>query len=142
VKPKKFEQDRQHAFDSYCKKVLKNDARNSYREMRRIWDREVVFSGLTDQEFRRLSTTDKYFIEDQVFDVLGWDVIVSNAYIADVLRCLPKKKRDIILLSYFLELTDREIGEGLKMKRSTVQNQRKNTLLELRRIMEEETIEE
>ena len=142
MKPKKFEQDRQHAFDSYCKKVLKNDARNSYREMRRIWDREVVFSGLTDQEFRRLSTTDKYFIEDQVFDVLGWDVIVSNAYIADALRCLPKKKRDIILLSYFLELTDREIGEGLKMKRSTVQNQRKNTLLELRRIMEEETIEE
>ena len=46
--------------------------------------------------------------------------------IAEALQSLPERKRDIILLSYFLELSDREIGDKLNMLRSTVQYQRTN----------------
>jgi DNA-directed RNA polymerase specialized sigma24 family protein len=55
---------------------------------------------------------------------------------------VPERKRDIILLSYFLELTDGEIGKKLNMMRSTVQYKRTTTLQELRRFMEGENADE
>ncbi|MDR2571941.1 MAG: hypothetical protein LBD23_16815, partial [Oscillospiraceae bacterium] len=56
----------------------------------------------------------------------------------EALRSLPERKRDIILLSYFLELSDGEIGKKLNLIRSTVQYQRTSTLRELKKMMEEE----
>jgi len=142
VNPNSHELDKQHAFDSFCKKVLKNDARNYYDEMKRLRDKEVSFSELSEQELEQLSTTDKYFSTEQTFSVLGRDVIVSDESIAEALRSLPERKRDIILLSYFLELSDMEIGKKLNLIRSTVQYQRTSTLRELKKIMEEEIADE
>jgi len=127
---------KQHAFDSFCKKVLKNDMRNYYDEMARLSNKEVSFSELSERELRQLSTTDKYFSLEQTFNVLGCDIFVNNTDIAEALRSLPERKRDIILLFYFLELSDGEIGIRLKMVRSTVQYQRTRALQKLRIIME------
>ena len=74
--------------------------------------------------------------------MLGRDVIVNDENIADALRSLPERKRDIILLSYFLELSDGEIGKQLNLIRSTVQYQRTSTLRELKKMMEEEIVNE
>lgn len=97
---------------------------------------------LSAQELEQLSTTDKYFAAEQTFNVLGRDVIVTDESIAEALRSLPERKRDIILLSYFLELSDGEIGKKLNLIRSTVQYQRTITLRELKKMMEEETANE
>ena len=136
------EKDKQHAFDSFCKKVLKHEARDCYDEIKRRREREVSFSELSERELEQLSTTDKYFATEQTFNVLGDDVIVTDETIADALRNLPERKRDIILLSYFLELSDGEIGKKLNLIRSTVQYQRTSTLRELKKMMEEETADE
>ena len=48
----------------------------------------------------QLYTEDKYFVVEQVFNVLGLDVIVTDDVIAKALESLPERKRDIILLSY------------------------------------------
>jgi len=138
VKPKGYEQDKQHAFDAFCKKVLKNDIRNYYGEVKHLRENEVSFSELSEREMAQLATTDKYFVCEQTFNVLGDDVIVTNEDISEALKTLPERKRDIILLSYFLELSDREIGEKLNMIRSTVQYQRTSTLRQLKKFMEEE----
>jgi RNA polymerase sigma factor (sigma-70 family) len=142
VNPKSYELDKQHAFDAFCKKVLRNDVRNYYVEMKRLRDKEVSFSELSAQELEQLSTTDKYFSTEQTFNVLGDDIIVNDESIAEALRSLPERKRDIILLSYFLELSDGEIGTKLNLIRSTVQYQRTSTLRELKKMMEEETANE
>jgi len=142
VNPNSYELDKQHAFDAFCKKVLRNDVRNYYDEMKRLRDKEVSFSELSERELEQLSTTDKYFATEQTFNVLGRDVIVTDENIAEALRSLPERKRDIILLSYFLELSDGEIGEKLNLIRSTVQYQRTSTLRELKKIMEEENADE
>ena len=63
-------------------------------------------------------------------------VIVTDDVIAGALQSLPEHKRDIILLSYFLELSDREIGDKLNMLRSTVQYQRTRTLQQIKTFME------
>ena len=142
MNPNSYELDKQHAFDAFCKKVLRNDVRNYYDEMKRLRDKEVSFSELSERELEQLSTTDKYFTTEQTFNVLGRDVIVTDENIAEALRSLPERKRDIILLSYFLELSDGEIGEKLNLIRSTVQYQRTSTLRELKKIMEEENADE
>ena len=142
MNPNSYELDKQHAFDAFCKKVLRNDVRNYYDEMKRLRDKEVSFSELSERELEQLSTTDKYFTTEQTFNVLGRDVIVTDENIAEALRSMPERKRDIILLSYFLELSDGEIGKKLNLIRSTVQYQRTSTLRELKKIMEEENADE
>ena len=89
----------------------------------------------------QLYTEDKYFVSEQIFNVLGLNVIVTDDVIAEALQSLPERKRDIILLSYFLELSDREIGDKLKMLRSTVQYQRTSTLQQLKNFMKGDTYE-
>jgi len=142
VKPNSYELDKQHAFDAFCKKVLRNDVRNYYDEVKRLRSKEVSFSELSELELEQLSTTDKYFVTEQTFNVLGNEIIVNDESIAEALRNLPERNRDIILLSYFLELSDGEIGKKLNLIRSTVQYQRTSTLRELKKIMEEEIAHE
>ncbi len=57
--------------------------------------------------------------------------------VAEALNSLPENKRDIILLSYFLDMTDVEIGKQLNLVRSTVQYKRASILRELKKFMEE-----
>lgn len=70
---------------------------------------------MSAKEMEQLYTLDKYFVTEQIFNVLGLDVIVTDDVIAGALQSLPEHKRDIILLSYFLELSDREIGEPISL---------------------------
>ena len=135
MKPNSHEQSKRHTFDSFCKKVLKHEARDYYDELKRQRDREVSFSDLSEKELAQLYTEDKYFVSEQIFNVLGLNVIVTDDVIAEALQSLPERKRDIILLSYFLELSDREIGDKLNMLRSTVQYQRTSTLQQLKNFM-------
>ena len=51
-------------------------------------------------------------------------------------RGLSDEKRSILLLSYFLDMTDREIADKLNMVRGTVQRRRILSLKEMKRRME------
>ena len=142
MKPNSYEQGKQRVFDSYCKKVLKNEVRDHYDEVKRARKREISFSEMSERELEQLSTTDKYFAFEQIFNVQGNAVVVNDEIIAAALQNLPERKRDIILLSYFLEMSDGEIGDKLNLIRSTVQYQRASTLRELKKIIQEETASE
>ena len=142
MKPTIHEQNKQHTFDAFCKKVLRNEARNYYDEMKRLRDKEVSFSELSKRELDQLSATDYCFTTEQTFKVLGKDIIVNDESITEALRILPERKRDIILLYYFLNFSDGEIGNKLNLIRSTVQYQRTSALRELKKIMEENANEQ
>jgi DNA-directed RNA polymerase specialized sigma24 family protein len=49
---------------------------------------------------------------------------------------LSDEKRDIVLLSYLLDMTDQEIANKLNIVRRTVQYKRTNSLKEMKRRME------
>jgi len=136
VKPYSHEEHKRHAFDSFCKKVLRNEARDYYDEMKRQRDREVSFSELSAQEMDMLFLMDKYPSEQFNFSVLGHAVAIESELIAQAIAALPDEKRDIILLAYFLDMTDGEIGATLNLVRSTVQYKRTSSLQELKKIME------
>jgi RNA polymerase sigma factor (sigma-70 family) len=132
----------QYQFESFGKKVLKHEARNYYTERQQRGQRERLFSELSTQEMEMLFAMDEYMSGFYTFKVLGYNVAIQNARIGKALNALTKQKRDIILLSYFLDMTDVEIGEWLNIVRSTVQYQRTSTLLQLKKHMDGEKTDE
>ncbi len=115
VKHKSDEQSKRHAFGGLCKKIPKHEARDYYDELKRQHDREATFSDLSAKEMDQIYTENKYLATEQIFNVLGLNVIVTDDVIVKALQSLPERKRDIILLSYFLKLSDREIRDKLNI---------------------------
>ena len=74
--------------------------------------------------------------------MLGYDIEVKDALIAEALQSLTEKKRNVILLSYFMEMSDAEIAREMNLVRSTVHEHRKRSLELLKNIMEGNTDEE
>jgi RNA polymerase sigma factor (sigma-70 family) len=123
-------------FDSFCKTVLKNEMIDYERTRSYQRKHEVPFSELTDEEMSQLSTMDEYIAESEMFRVLNYDIEVKDELISEALKSLPEKKRDVILLSFFLDMTDTEIAEHMNLVRSTIHHHRVNSLKLLRQIME------
>ena len=126
----------QHQFDSFCKKILREEYRDCVREAQRRLKYEISFSELSPQEMEQLYVMDEYSTDSHNFSVLGYDIAVKDELISEALTALPERKRDIILLSYFLDMNDQEIAETLNMVRSTVQYQRTSSLKQLKKLLE------
>ena len=75
-------------------------------------------------------------IECQAFYALDRMVMIENDLLANALRMLSPRKRQIILLSYFFGWTDQKIGIRFHTARSTIQAARMRTLQEMREIIE------
>jgi DNA-directed RNA polymerase specialized sigma24 family protein len=138
MKPGNHEEHIRHSFDSYCKSVLKRTARELYGAIKRRGEREVTFSAMSARELASLSVTDEYFKDAYIFSVLGESGSVTNKDPAEAVNTLPSDRRDIVLMSYFFDMTDREIAEKLNMARRTVAHKRTSTLQELKKIIESE----
>lgn len=135
MEPHSHEEHIRHTFDAFCKKVLRNEARDYLDELARQRNREISFSDLPVEVMEQLSVCDDYFADDRTFDVLGNTVQIASDELAEAIAALPKQKRDIILLSYFLDMPDGEIAKALNMLRSSVAYRRSATLKLLRELM-------
>ena len=47
--------------------------------------------------------------------VMGFDIIIKNMLIAEAVLSLTEKGRNIVLMSFFLGMTDKEIGKMLHL---------------------------
>lgn len=123
-------------FDSFCRKVLREEARDYIRELVRRAAHEVPLSELSEEQMERLCVLDEYPSEAIHFDAQGFDVAINNEKLADALTALPDDKRDIVLLAYFLDMSDQEIADKLNMVRRTVQYRRTSSLKEMKQRLE------
>ncbi len=126
-----------HAFDHYCKTVLRHEVIDIQREIKRQQENEITFSNLSEADFSQLAKMDDYPIEQSTFHIMNEKVSLKNNSSGAALHALSADKCEIILLSYFLELSDKEIGEILHLSRSTVQYRRVITLKELKTQLKE-----
>ena len=124
----------QHQYDALAKKTLVGEAKSHRRTLAKRAAREVTFSDLSESE--QLFTTDEYESDYFRFQVSGFDVLVKNELLAEALTALPERKRDIVLLSYFLDMSDTEIGELLNVVRTTVFRHRKSALAKIKQYLE------
>ena len=131
-----------HRFDSYCKKILKNEAIDCYREIQKHRQREIFFSELNEKEWKQLYMEDEYDLDTCNFQVLGYDVEVKDALIAEALNLLSDKKREVVLLAYFLDMSDTEIAKLLNLRQSTIHYHRTSSLKSLKEFLEERTNED
>ena len=135
MKPDRHAEHKQHAFDSFCKKVLKCEACNGYREISRRKKHSIPFSELPGDAMEQLAAYDRYPWEYNTF-ILGGDVIlIENDLLADALNALPQDNRDILLMYWFLEMADREIAERMNLARRTINNRRLKSYRLLKELM-------
>lgn len=98
---------------------------------------------MSEKELNNISVMDKYDLGNVRFQVLGYDieVKVKNALIVEALEVLTEKKRNVVLLAYFLEMSDTEIAKEMNLVHSTIREHQIRSLELLKKIMEENTDE-
>lgn len=122
------EKSTQHKFDSFCKKVINFEKKNYYDGISRKYQKEIPFSELSSDELEQLYSLDEYSIDSTLFEVMGCDISIKSDLLAEAIKQLPQKNKDILLMYYFLEMNDNEISKETNVTRRTVGYHRKKAL--------------
>ena len=136
------EQYREHierTFNAFCKIVLYHAALGVYKKMRKKQQFEVSLDYLREFDFEPVTTTDEYFVKYDMpttFIIRGKTVVVESEQLAAALLRLPEKRREVLLLWYYLGYSDEEISKMCGISRSTVFRRRKIALRLLQKEME------
>ena len=142
---KEYRESTERRFHAFCKAVLHNEACNYYRERKRKVQREISFEYLQENTYFAPRSMDEYFVlqdKPTAFAVNGQTVIVDSEKLAKALLCLSERRREIILMRYYLQLRYKQIGALLGKPRTTVNYQKNAALKQLRTEMEKMNDEE
>ena len=142
AQPSFYKSTVEHQFDTLVKKVLAGEARNLKAKIAKRAAYETIFSELNDRLVESFCSYDEHLSDYVSFEVYGFDVVIRNELLGEAVTNLPERKRKIILMSYFLDMTDYEIADVLNLVRSTVTYHRESALAALRKYMEEVTDDE
>lgn len=128
----------ERSFDSFTKTVTKNTSRDILREYKRQVDRETPLEDMTPSDIGKwASITDHYRLYSRAYTVRNCIVHVYDPNIGEVLQYLTPQRREIILLYYFLDMNDTEIGKLLHIDNTTAKNRRQSALKRLKKLMED-----
>ena len=134
-----YEKRIQNQFGGFCTKVLKNEARRIHNEYSRQREQGIALDTLSLKEQNQLSCEAQYFNDEHIFDVDGAPVVVAGDRLSDAISRLNPQNQKIILLFYFLDLTDREISQRMGVCRQSVSKRRNCALRQLYKCLTEET---
>lgn len=128
----------EQSLDSFIKTVARNKSIDILREYARQADRETPLSDLSPSEIGKCaSVTDSYCLYSKPYKVCNYVIQVSDPVIGEALQYLTPQRREVILLYYFLELTDVEIGRLLHIDNTTAQYRRRSALKQLKKLVED-----
>jgi len=139
MKPSSFQTTIENQFDYICKRAIEDERKNYFKHLSRISKHEVSFSNTDDYLVSQFSTIDNYSSDLQFFRLNDFNIGVESNLLSEALRNLKDKKRSIILLYYFMDMSDTEIAELLRLNRSTVYRHRTSGLAFIKKFMEEHT---
>ena len=105
--PDRHKEHKQHSFDSFCKKVIKHEALNAYRQIRYRRSCEISLNELPEEIMEQLAVYDHYPWEYHSFAVHGNVILIENDLLADALKQLSQENREILLMYWFLDMADR-----------------------------------
>ncbi len=126
----------EHQFDTICRRALHGEKVDYLRSLGKRSKREIMFCEMEQSQIESLHTIEHYPSDKVSFRVIDFEINVENPLLAEALSNLPKQYRDIVLLSYFMELSDTDISKLLNIVRRTVQYQRTSSLDKLKKYME------
>ena len=135
----------EYAFHAFCKVVLRHEAINAWRDLKRKIEREISLDYLMSERYFEPSAMDSYFEKQDkptIFFVLGKKVIVDDERLAAALSRLPKLRQEVLLLYYFIGYRDEAIGRLYGRCRSIINSRRNVALKQLRKEWERLEYEE
>lgn len=115
----------------------KGIVRNYRKELKRRRNKEISYCELPEIVVEKLAVWDEYESDYTAFDVCGIEVRVLDDDLAEAIKYLSEKDREILLMYFFLGMSDTEIGDRLKINRSTSFRSRKNSLEEIKKKLKE-----
>lgn len=131
-----FEKTIEHQFDSFCRAAIRRGAGNAFRVVENRRKHQILLDDL-DEIASELVSADEYPSTYEVYHVMDQKIAIHNEKLADAMNRLPATRREILLMAFFLEMTDNEISLVLQIPRRTVNYQRNVALLQLNQIMTE-----
>ena len=135
LKPDRHYEHKQYAFDSYCKKVLKCEACNGYRQISRRQKRFASLEELSEAEMAQLAVYDRYSWEYTTFPVGGAVLLIEDDRLAEALLGLSQEDREIFMMHWFLRMTDEQIAKYMDKARRTVNTRRHKAYRLLKELM-------
>ena len=131
-----FHTYQEQTFDSYVKTVIANEAKNATKEIARRSEREVSISQLVESELAKIVSEDKYTLESMTFSVDGDTITVNDVLLGRAIAALPPLRREVILLSYFLDKKDQQIAALMHLDANVVSKRRYASLKRLKELLE------
>lgn len=131
----------EQTFDSFSKRVIKHIAIDIHNAEAALSKVEVPLSTLPYSEAAKLAAEDTYDLGDDVcvrFDLLGIPIEVHDPALGQALSSLPPKRRDVVLLFYFADQNEPQIGKLLNITTMAVNSRRRKALAALRELLEVE----
>ena len=138
MKPSDFQKTVQCRFESCLKKVVRRIVKDYQQELKRRKDKEVPFCELPDIIVEKLAVWDDYETDYTIFNVCGMDIKILDDELAEALKKLPERKRNTLLMYYFLEMTEKEIADLQNITQSGVFRNRYHALGTMKKLLKEE----
>ena len=137
----------EYTFQAFCKVVIRNAAITAARTRIRKHKREISLEYLTDEKHYPLGTAEKDFRapepdEEYIIQFCGDTVILNNGLLVKALSRLPVWKQEMVYLSYFRRIPQREIGRRYGRSRSAAGYHIRKAVRQLHEEMEGMTHEE
>lgn len=132
-----FQQYQEQTFDSYMKRLIRNEGRNAKKELARRAEREVNLSALPYDELPAVSHEDRYLLEKLGVHIKGGEVEVFDRLLGQAVMSLAPKWRDVIVMYYFLDMTDEKIGGILQLTTGAIRHRRQTALERLKTMLED-----
>ncbi len=125
------------SFIAFCRTVIHNEAINAHKQIAARAEKEIPLSALSHSELSELFYEDTYRPYRKTYFVQGNPVHVYDQPLGEVLQYLSPQRRDVILLTYFLDYSDADIARILRISSPTVSDRKNAALKKLRELLEE-----
>lgn len=125
------------SFDAFCRTVIHNEAINAHKRLAARAKKEIPLSALSHSELSNLLYEDCYHPYRKTYYVQGNPVHVHDQTLGEALQYLSPQRRDVILLTYFLDYSEADVARLLHISSPTVSNRKSAALKKLKELLEE-----
>ena len=125
-----------HAFDAFCKRVIRNAAVDAFRKSKRKQKVEMDIDDPMIAYIHSIQTHDTYTLYSRTYYVKDQPIVVRDKNLGEALQYIIPQKRAVILLSYFAGYSDTEVANILGVSPTSIARRKKSALLRLRELLE------
>lgn len=125
-----------HAFDAFCKRVIRNAAVDAFRKTKRKQKVEMDIDDPMIAYIHSIQTHDTYTLYSRTYYVKEQPIVLRDKNLGEALQYIIPQKRAVILLSYFAGYNDTEVANILGVSPTSIARRKKSALLRLRELLE------